>query len=361
MPFAMVLEEFNKPLVLREFPEPDLKPGEVLVKIEAAGVCGSDVHMWRGNDPRTPLPIILGHEGVGRVKKINGKKRTVLGEKIKEGDMILWNRGVSCSHCYFCSVKKEPSLCTNRWVYGINVSCGEPPHLKGCYAEEVLLSSDTDIFKVPESVDPAVLVPVSCSGATIAHAFDLAKPEEGDKILIQGPGPLGIFATAFAKAYGASEIIIIGGTEERLEMAKRFGATFTINRKKLSPEQRKEMVMERTHGLGADIAVEATGQPDAVSEGIDLVRRGGKYLMAGFGDPNGTVTLDCYKDIAHKNINIQGVWVSDTKHTHMALKLLLNNLKLFSELVSHRLPLDKANEALELMESKKATKVVLTP
>ena len=142
----MVLEKFNEPLVMRTFPIPTLKEGEVLVKIEAAGVCGSDVHMWEGRDPRIRLPMILGHEGVGEIVEINGEKRDVHGRPLKRGDEVLWNRGVTCGHCYFCKVKMEPSLCPNRWVYGIHTSCAEPPYLTGNYSEFLLLDQECRYF-----------------------------------------------------------------------------------------------------------------------------------------------------------------------------------------------------------------------
>jgi len=356
----MVMTGFKEKLVLKEFPQCNLTEGEVVIHMEAAGVCGSDVHMWNGNDSRVPLPMVLGHEGVGTVVEMCGKRTTVMNEELKVGDRVIWNRGVTCGHCSFCVNKRVPSLCPQRWTYGISVGC-QDDRIRGCYADELVLTRDTDIFIVPKTIDPAVLVTAGCSGATIAHAFELGRPEQGDAVLIQGPGPLGIYSVAFAKAAGAKEIIVIGGTEERLEMAKSFGATMTLNRKQLTEKQRKVAVMEATNGLGVDVAVEAAGQPGAVSEGIGLVRNGGTYLMAGFGDPNGSVTLDCFHDIARKNIRIQGVWVSDTKHTYQALNLVVGNPDLFAKLVSHRLPLEQANEALELMTKKQATKIVLVP
>jgi D-arabinose 1-dehydrogenase-like Zn-dependent alcohol dehydrogenase len=123
----MVLEAFNAPLKMRELEVPVLQDFQVLVRIDAAGVCGSDVHIWKGEDERTPLPIVLGHEGVGTVIDVKGEKRYVTGEPVKAGDRILWNRGVSCNGCYYCTVLNQPWLCGTRKVYGINRSLSEPP------------------------------------------------------------------------------------------------------------------------------------------------------------------------------------------------------------------------------------------
>jgi threonine dehydrogenase-like Zn-dependent dehydrogenase len=358
---AVVLEKFNEPLVMRTFPIPKLREGEVLVKVEAAGVCGSDVHMWEGRDPRIRLPMIPGHEGVGEIVELKGEKKDIYRSPIKKGDKVLWNRSITCGHCYFCKVKMQPSLCPNRWVYGIHTTCSEPPHLTGNYAEYLLLVGETDLFKIESNVDLETLVPASCSGATAAHAFELSGMESGDSILVQGVGPLGIFAMAFARSYGASRIIVIGGTEERLKMAQSFGATQILNRHQLSLKERREAVMALTHGRGVDVVFEMAGEPDALKECISLVRNGGTCVSAGFGEPHGRIELDCFHDLNRKNLRLQGIWTSDVKHTHMALQLILNHLEKFKKLITHRFPLDQANEAIRVMKSKEAVKAVLLP
>jgi threonine dehydrogenase-like Zn-dependent dehydrogenase len=358
---AMVLEKFNEPLVMKSFPIPKLKEGEVLVRVKAAGICGSDVHMWEGRDPRTRRPMILGHEGVGEIAEINGKKKDVDGNPLGVGDKVLWNRGVVCGHCYFCRVKMEPSLCTNRWVYGIHTSAAEPPFLTGNYAEYLLLVREVDLFKIETEVDPQVLVPASCSGATAAHALDLSRIQSGDSVAVLGVGPLGIFTIAFARSSGASQIVAIGGTEERLRICKAFGATLLLNRHCLSKEERKEAVLEATHGRGVDVAFEMAGEPEAMKEGISLARTGGACVSAGFGEPHGTMEVDCFHDIVRKNLCLQGIWVSELRHTHMALKLMMSHLKEFERLITHRFPLEQANEALQVMKRKEAVKAVLIP
>jgi threonine dehydrogenase-like Zn-dependent dehydrogenase len=358
---AMVLEAFNQPLMMREFEIPALQDGEVLIRLEAAGVCGSDVHMLRGEDPRTPLPIILGHEGVGRVLEVKGEKLTVEGELLKSGDLILWNRGVSCHRCFHCAVLNEPALCKNRKVYGINRSSKVAPFVNGCYSQEMLLTADTDIFKVTAEVDPAILVSASCSGATVAHAFDLHRPDFGDTVLIQGPGPLGVYAVAFAKKLGAQEIIVIGGSENRLQTCREFGATLTLNRRELSLEDRKQAIMDKTRGRGVDFAIEAVGDPSAVHEGIKLVRSGGAYVSIGFSQPPGNCQIDFFQEVVSKNLKIQGVWVSGTRHTWQAMKLVLERPELFARMITHRFSLEQANEALAAMAQRDALKAVLVP
>ncbi len=355
---AAVLTAFNQPLQLQELEVPALKPGQVLVKLLAAGVCGSDVHMQQGEDPRTPLPLILGHEGIGEVAAVAGEIYSAQGALLREGDRILWNRGIACGRCYYCVVLKEPSLCADRKTYGINLSAGEKPCLNGCYSEYIILRPGTDIFTVDAQADPAVLVSASCSGATVAHGFDLAPPQPGDTVVVQGPGPLGVYAVAFTRRLGAARVVVIGGSEERLSVCASFGAV-TLNRRQGSAAERRELILELTGGRGADLVVEAAGYPDALREGLDLVRPGGTYLSLGFAQPVGTIPLDPYLQIVKKNIRLQGVWVSDSSHLYRALQLVLSAPDLFQKMVTHRFSLLQANEALETMAARKALKAVI--
>jgi threonine dehydrogenase-like Zn-dependent dehydrogenase len=366
----MVLEEFKKPLVERKFPLPAPGPGEILVKVLAAGVCGSDVHMWQGHDPRTPLPIILGHEGVGKIVALGpcgtaalGCGCSVDGQPLRVGQKILWNRGVVCGRCYFCAVKAQPELCPNRVVYGIHRSCDKPPHLNGCYADHILLTRGTDVFLLPEDLRdrPEVAVSASCSGATAAHAVELAPISPGDSVLVQGPGPLGVYLVAFAAAAGARPIFVIGGTPERLALCKQLGATHLLNRNATSPEQRKNAIMNETSGRGVDIAFEAVGTADAVAEGVGLVRTGGTYALTGFGQPGGKLELDLYADLVRKNLRLQGVWVSHTRHTHAALAMVLKQPDRFAKLVTHKYPSRRATQALEAAMQREGMKAVLVP
>jgi threonine dehydrogenase-like Zn-dependent dehydrogenase len=358
---AAVLEEFGKPLEIRAFERPKLREGEILARITASGVCGSDVHMWKGLDARVILPLILGHEGVGIIDEIKGKKLDVFGRSLTEGDAIIWDRGVVCGMCPYCAVHKTPSLCVNRWTYGISKPCNEPPYLNGCYSEAIVLHERTKVIRLEGSIDPVALAPASCSGATSAHSFELHPPKLGETVLIFGPGPLGIFHVAFSKEYGASNIIVIGGTRERLEMCKKFGATHVINRNEMPPEERKSMILELTEGRGADVAYECSGSVSAFMEGLSHLRMGGTIVVPGFGVPSGSAMVDCFHHITRKNVKIQGVWVSDTEHLYRALRLVQSKKYPFRELVTHTRPLEEATDALRLVEERRAVKVVLKP
>lgn len=360
---AAVLKAFNAPLEIVDFPKPQVEEGEVLVRMTAAGICGSDVHMWKGEDPRTPLPMILGHEGVGVIEEIGGSapKLDLYGIPLRVGDPVIWDRAVVCGKCYFCAVKQLPNLCTSRWVYGIHRGCSEPPHLNGGYADHILLVRDTKIISLAgwQNLDPATLVSAGCSGATSANAVELADIKVGDNVLVQGAGPLGLYLVAYARARGADNVIVIEGVQVRMDLAKRLGANVILDFTSTTAEERKEAVISVTHGFGADAGFEAIGRPEPALEGIGLVRRGGTYVSVGTAVPMGTIPIDFYHQLVLKQLRLQGAWTNDTRHITQALQMVRQNPDVFAEMITHRFPLEQANEALASMAERKAIKTAI--
>jgi len=357
---AAVLERFNEPLVIREFDKPLMGPRQILVRVLAAGVCGSDIHMWHGEDPRIPLPIILGHEGVGEVVEVAAgahSLRSVTGREIIPGDRIIWERGVTCGQCYYCAVRHEPNLCPNRWAYGIHRSSSKPPYLVGCYADHIVLMPNTIVFHLDDYEGPSypVLAATSCSGATAANAIDLADIRPGDSVLVQGSGPLGLFATAFAREVGASDVIAVGGSSESLDLARDLGATLTLSYRDTSPEDRLEAVRTAIP-RGIDVIVETSGKPESVNEGITLLRTGGAYISTGFAVPGSTVSLDAYSELVRKNLRLQGVWTSHARHLHQALSLVMRKPDAFEGLIARTFDLDHVTDALRAMEEREVIK-----
>ena len=359
---AQVLTGFRKPLEMQDFDLLPLAPGEVLVRLTAAGVCGSDLHMASGEDPRTPLPIILGHEGVGEIVEIRGTKSDLAGRPLKVGQHILWNRSVVCGRCFWCA-RGEQHLCRERFVYGIHRAVAVPPHVNGCYSRHLPLDARTDIIAI-DDIPPehhATLVTASCTGSTAAHAFDLFPPAPDETVVIQGAGPLGCFVAALARDLGVRQIIFISRSEGRLALARQFGATHTISIKQSTPEERKALVHSLTDGRGADAVYEMVGKAEVVREGIGLCRAGGRFITAGFGQPGGKMEWDPFFDLTRPDLKYVGVWVSHTRHTVRALDLMRRRLDDFGHLVTHKVPLAEVGRAHDLMRSGEAMKAVLVP
>lgn len=358
---AMVLERFGEPLVMREVPRPALAPGEVLVRITSSGICGSDVHMRKGEDPRTPLPMILGHESVGVAEEVKGDARTVHGRPVKAGDAVAWDRGTYCGRCYFCAVKHEEFICPSRKAYGIHYGGTNPPPLKGGYATHIHLSAATRLFHVPEGVDHDVMVHCACSGATSAHAVEEARLKPGDTAVVIGAGPVGLWAAALANASGA-EVIALEPREARRDLALAMGASLALDPVGMKPEEVRAAVLERTHGVGADVVIDATGVKAVARAGLDLVRRGGQYQLPGVAVPVGEFPVRLYEDLAVRNVTVKGIWVSDTGHFARACELAFSRRYPFERVVTHRFPLEEADRALDVAASDpSAVKVVLKP
>jgi len=356
---AMVLEEFGQPLVLREFPAPELQPGAVLLRVVAAGICGSDLEIIEGQDPRVTLPLIPGHEALGEIAATGGPKTDIFGEPLVEGDLVAFNRGLTCGCCPACVVQQEPALCAARETYGISVSSATPPHLSGCYADALYLRPETELIKLPWDAEPFSLVPATCSGATAAHAIELSHIKPADVVVVIGPGPLGLFAAAFAFQRGADQVIMIGtgSSPRRLELAETCGC-MPVSMAHSSAEDRLELVRGATHGLGAAVVVDCAGTASSVTEAVSLVASGGTVTLPGVATPVAGLQLDPYL-LSRRQIRLQGVWTSNVRHLHQALVLANSRRYPLDALVTHVLPLEQANEGLELLRSKQAIKVVL--
>ena len=350
------IKEFGESLELVEEEIAPLADGEVLIEIKAAGVCGSEIHIWRGKDPRIKLPIIPGHEGAGVIADKKGEIRDFFtGDALNAGDKVTWERGIFCEECRFCKAPGRQFLCSNRKVYGI---IGD-----GCYTTHITLKKGAHIIKLPADENLARIVPATCSGATAAHTIEEARMLEGDSVLVTGAGPLGIFCTAFAKDAGASKIFVfdVKSAMDRMRLAKEFGADDVIAVDEMSFEARKKMILEKTNGEGVDVVLECSGSRHAVEESLSLVSRGGRLSIAGVAAPVDAIPVDFYEDIARKNVTVAGVWVSDTNHLKKAIDIIQGGKYPFEKLITNTYPLEKINEALADLENRKTIKSVILP
>jgi len=358
---AMVLEAFQRPLVMREFPLSEPRPGEARVHLEAAGICGSDLHIAAGQDPRTPLPCILGHEGVGRIEALGGALYDMEGHSLQVGDRITWDRGLTCGHCHYCTIRRQPYLCPERRTYGISYSCREAPYLLGCYSEVIHLLPRTHLLRVPGDVDPGLIAIVGCSGAMAIHAVEEAQIRPGATVVVLGPGPLGLFAVAFSRRCGASQVIIAGTARSaaRLEMAQALGATVQIVSDRLSAAERLAAVRDCTGGRGADTVIECAGTPQAMADGAEFLAPGGVYALVGAAVPGEPLPVRVFESLLRKNARWQGIWTSGPDHLYQAIRWVLEEPERYSPMITHRFALAQANEALAAMAERRAVKAVI--
>lgn len=361
---ASVLETFKQPLVSREYPLPaSLEPGAALVRTEMAGICGSDVHLWKGELPIN-LPVILGHETVGRIESLgDGLERDWSGQPLKVGDRVTWTSTTSCGRCYYCAEKKQPTRCPERRAYGIGYRSDEAPHFLGGYAEFHYLRPRANIFKLPDAVSNEAIIGAGCALITAIHGVERTGIEWQDTVVVQGAGPVGISALAVAKSAGASKVILIGGPKHRLETAKRFGAEEVIDLNEVrEPAARLKLVRELTGGYGADVVLECAGVPNAVAEGWELCRDGGKYLVLGHYCDAGPISLNPHI-ITRKQLQVFGSWSSEPRHMKAAIDFLARTPEQFpfASTVTHRFGLEQANEALQLVARWETGKCAFVP
>ena len=358
---VLILEKFMQPLKLQQIDLPEPREGEVLAKVNAAGICGSDLHIWQGKDPRTPLPIILGHEGVGEVAEAGEGAVDAGGFPLAPGDPIVWERSLTCGECYFCT-KGEEYLCPHRKVYGINIGSADPPHLSGNYADHILLRKGTKIYPLGPHEDPATLVGATCSGATAAHTHERAGILPGDTVVIFGAGPVAIFSAAFAKREGAAHIIAITNRRgPKAALIAKFGVQAVLIRSETDTDARRKKIMDITKGIGADVVIDTTPDPSVFHEAIQLIRRGGTYVNPGAGVPTENIPVELYSDIVNKCLTIKGIWAGDASHLDMALELMRGSNFPFHAMVTHKFPLEEHEKAWDVLQNREGIKIVFTP
>jgi threonine dehydrogenase-like Zn-dependent dehydrogenase len=361
---AAVLESFHSPLKICNYPLPSRLPeGAILVRTEMAGICGTDVHLWKGELP-IELPVILGHETVGRVEELGGEGfRDWTGDGLKIGDRITWNSATSCGACYYCKEKGQPTRCAARKAYGIGYRSDVAPHFLGGYAEHHFLMPGATVFKLPKALETEAVIGAGCALITAIHGVERTGIQAGDSVVVQGAGPVGIAALAVAKNAGAGKIIVIGAPAHRLETARRFGADVVLNLEEITkPNDRIDAVKDLTGGYGADVLLECVGRPQAVVEGMEMCRDGGKYLVLGHYCDAGPIEFNPHV-ITRKQLQVFGSWSSEPRHLDQAIKFLTGNREKypFHETVTHRFKLEDVNEALRTTAEWLSAKSVITP
>ena len=360
---AAVMPDFHQPFELRRYPLPQgIEAGAMLVKVEMAGICGTDVHLWKGQLP-IPRPIIMGHETVGVIQKL-GKDGAGdwTGSQLLPGDRVTWSAGMLCGNCYHCAVIHQPTRCLNRSAYGISFNSDDPPHFSGGYAEYIYLRPGTAVFKLTDVTTEAI-TGAGCALVTAIHGLERLGISWGDRVVIQGSGPVGLAALAVAQTAGALRTIVVGGPEARLELARVFGADHTINIAELTDSaSRLEQVRRLTNGHGADAVIECVGSPSAVPEGFEMCRDGGKYLVLGHYGDAGATPINPHV-ITRKQLTIHGSWASEPRHMAMAIEFLRKHGDRFpfERLISHRFPLERAFEALQTTAQWASSKSVIVP
>ncbi len=358
----MVLEAPGK-MSMWEFDLPRIGPEDGLLKVEMAGVCGSDPGIYRGKPTRAPrpYPIIMGHEIVGHIEEIGdvGAKR----HGVKVGDRVIVEYAFGCGQCDPC-VTGNYVQCESFLTYGSMISCREPPYLWGAYGEYLYIAPRAMVHKVSKILPPEAAVLIcAVLGNAIRWLWMIGGVSIGNTVVIEGPGQQGLAGIIVARESGAQNIIVTGLTKDRrrFDLAGEFGATHCVNVEKEDPV---EVVKEVTAGGMADIVMDVTGHPDGAIKALDLIGKGGTVILPGLYGGDREIPLIVDK-IVFKEARVQGVFSHDNKSVIPAIALAESRRYPIEKMVTHRFHLEEAESAVQLVggeiEGEEAIKVVIVP
>ena len=344
-----VLKAYGGDFELREYPVPDPEPGAVLVRLTRAGVCGSDLHIWRGEmkDVYGALPkdLTFGHEMCGRVARLGaGVSVDANGAPLREGDRVAFLYFFPCGRCPVC-LRDEMGSCPRK--ARANRVAGTPPYFNNAYGDYYYLRPGGFVFRIPDEVSDDVATPANCALAQVLYGLTRAGVRLGDTVVIQGAGGLGLNAVAVARDMGADRVIVVDRVAARLELARAFGADHTLSLEELAtPEKRIQAVMDLTGGFGADVVADFVGYPEVVPEGLRMLRGGGCYLEVGSIAPGNVFSYDATA-LVRGNTRIVGASNYSPWALGQALAFLRRNLTRFpfAKLVSHVYPFAAINDA----------------
>ncbi|MFC1884086.1 zinc-binding dehydrogenase [Thermodesulfobacteriota bacterium] len=359
---AMVLTGPRK-LEMQEFDLPEVGDADGILRLELIGVCGSDPGIYKGKlrgGPR-PYPLILGHEIVGRVEKMGSAAKERHG--VEEGDRVIIEYAFGCGECEAC-LSGRYVLCSKSYTYGSMISCKEPPHLFGAYADYLYIHPRAMVHKIGEDIVPEVGVLISAVlGNAVRWLGTIGNASLGQSIVIIGPGQQGLAGVIVSKEAGAGPIIVLGTSKDkkRLDMALRFGADIVID---VDNEDPVKVVKEATGGKKAGLLMDATGHPSGAASALAVAGFGSTVILPGLYGSDTEVPLKLDKAVL-KEIKMIGVFSHNFPAVETAIGIARKGKYPIEEMISHRFPLEKAEEAVLLvggeLEGELPLKVVLDP
>ena len=359
---AVVLADYARGPAVERLDLGPVLPGGALVKIDAATVCGTDVHISDGVfEQLARLPLVMGHEGTGTVLELGaGLERDARGQPLRPGDRIIWAHNW-CGRCYFCAVAKQPTLCENTMGYGWGPY--EEGTVNGTFSEHLHVSPDSRVLRVPDSVSSPLASAATCALRTVMHALDrLPRVRFSDTVAVLGAGPVGVLCAAAALHSGAHQVVLIGAPASRLAATEKWGLTTRIDIDHTEPEERIEAVRNLTGGRGADVVFECAGPPDAFTEGMEMVRAGGALMV--IGQAHGQSVPVPTTAMKVRQLTVRTSLSADISHFHDALQFLDRHgggLELESVVCSKTYSLDQVIDALAAMRAGTEMKPVIEP
>jgi threonine dehydrogenase-like Zn-dependent dehydrogenase len=325
------------------------RPGEVLLRTEIAGVCGTDAHRLDGDLPDPGMPVCFGHEGIGRIEALgDGVTHDHGGAPVGVGDLVYWT----------------PSGTT----VGTVPPMGWPPPADvpnpAAFQDHPTLAPGNVFCRIPDDTPPEAVIAFGCAMPTaLGGMARLGGVRNGQTVVVQGCGPVGLSATLLASLTLARDVIVIGAPDDRLRAAETLGATATLPLLSTTAEERRAFVLERTRGRGADVVIEAAGRMPAFAEGMALLAPEGRYLVLGLYSGHGTVAFDPIRlnNLSQSVIGSMGPTSLDDLRTTVQLAQRHGARLRLADLVTHRFGLDDLASAIRVARSGEAIKAIVVP
>ena len=325
---------------LKDIPVPEPREGDALIRVQAAALCGTDVHIFHDVFPNSP-PVTLGHEFSGVVEVVGAAVQNV-----KPGDgVVSENNPFACGACRVC-LTGYPNMCPQKRAMGI--------HSDGCFAEYVRLPAHL-LHRIPEGVSFEAAALTEPLAVAVHAVSDRCSIYSDDRVVVMGPGTIGLLAAQVARAEGAGHVLVAGTSKDvsvRLDCARKLGLeTFNVETGSLGAR-----VMDLTAGMGADVVIEASGACSAVALGLDLLRRGGRMAVVGItGQDEISVKWD---GLTVKGVTVCFAYSSRKENWDRALRFLGEKKAETLPLITHRMELDRWREAFVALERLESLRTV---
>ena len=374
---AVVMEAPGR-IALRTSQVPDPEPGALVVAMHLSGICGTDKHTYRGESKQyagTPherdleYPLICGHENVGTIAAVGGTVFASDGTELKVGDRVVPGANLSCGRCYYCANDFPYYFCQDLEDYGNSLNLSRPPGLFGGWSQYMYLLPGTPVFRVPDALPDEVAVLTEVMAVT--HGIDTALTllglhggsRSGFAVAVLGVGPLGLCHLVKSRMLGAGFVAASDLLSGRLERAAGFGVDLALDAASTGADERVAAILDATDGRGVDIALDCSGVPATFTEALRVVRTGGVIVESGAFVDMGPVQINPNSDICSRNVSVLGVGGELATEYEPSMRLMVANLDRYPlrTIVSHILPLDRAEEAVLLAQSGEAMQVVLDP
>jgi len=332
-----------------------------LVRIRMSTICRSDIHSYQGHRPN-PCPGVLGHEIIGDIVALGaGVERDMRGDALASGDRVTWSEYFIPGRNYHSDVLDLPQKSPGVDKYG-HMAVATDPHHHGGFGEYCYILPQSWILKLPAVLSDEEATPINCGVATMIAVTEAAGIRLGQTVVVQGLGLLGLYGAAIAKARGARMVIGLDTVVQRRDLGLRFGVDLALDPSSLPAAEVLRHVRERCQPEGADAVLEVCGDPAVIPAGIEMLRTGGTYVLAGVVNPDANVTLDANR-LLRKLLTVRGVHNYHPRHLLEALDFVVANRTHFPfhDLVDGKYGLDRVADAMRDAAERRVLRAAIVP